>query len=160
MENKTTIYLGLGTNVGNREENLTRAIEKLSLALGKCIALSSYHETEPWGFSSDNSFLNCAAMFMTDKTPIEVLNITESVEKALGRTVKSSNGIYHDRIIDIDILLYGGQIIKNERLTVPHPLMHERLFVLAPLAEIAPKAIHPGYRKNIAQLLKEQKEKE
>ena len=152
---KKIIYLGLGTNAGNREENLTRAIEELSLALGNCILKSSFIETEPWGYNSENRFLNCAVSFETDKSPIELLDATEEIERKLGRTTKSCNGIYHDRIIDIDILLYGDEIIDNERLVIPHPLMHRRDFVLTPLCEIAAEAIHPTSKKSIRALHEE-----
>ena len=147
------IYLSLGTNIGNKEENLTRAIEALSLALGKCLAVSTYHETTPWGFDSKNSFLNCAAVFNTETTALQLLDITENIERELGRTTKSTNGNYSDRIIDIDILLCDGEVIETPRLAVPHPLMHKRTFVLAPLAEIAPDAIHPTSGKSISELL-------
>ena len=148
-----TVYLGLGTNIGNKKENLTRAIEALSLALGKCLAVSTYHETTPWGFDSKNSFLNCAAVFNTETTALQLLDITENIERELGRTTKSTNGNYSDRIIDIDILLCDGEVIETPRLAVPHPLMHKRTFVLAPLAEIAPDAIHPTSGKSISELL-------
>ena len=149
------IYLSLGTNIGNKEENLTRAIEALSLALGKCLAVSTYHETTPWGFDSKNSFLNCAAVFNTETTALQLLDITENIERELGRTTKSTNGNYSDRIIDIDILLCDGEVIETPRLAVPHPLMHKRTFVLAPLAEIAPDTIHPTSGKSISELLAE-----
>ena len=149
------VYLSLGTNIGNKEENLTRAIELLSLALGKCLAVSTYHETTPWGFDSKNSFLNCAAVFNTETTALQLLDITENIERELGRTTKSTNGNYSDRIIDIDILLCDGEVIETPRLTVPHPLMHKRTFVLAPLAEIAPDTIHPTSGKSISELLAE-----
>ena len=155
-----TVYLGLGTNIGNRKENLMRAIEALSLALGHYTALSSFIETAPWGFDSENSFLNCAVAFETELAPQELLDTTESIERELGRTTKSTGGTYHDRIIDIDILLYGSEIVETPRLAIPHPLMHLRDFVLEPLAEIAPHAIHPTTGKSIDELsteLKEQK---
>ena len=135
--------------------NLTRAIELLSLALGKCIAVSRFIETAPWGFKSSNSFLNCAAAFETELQPTELLDTTESIERELGRTVKSQGGNYSDRIIDIDILIYGDEIIETERLTIPHPLMHKRYFVLQPMAEIAPDVVHPVLDKSIILLLKE-----
>ena len=147
-----TIYLGLGTNIGNKNENLMRAIEELSLALGSCTACSSFIETAPWGFESENSFLNCAAAFETTLTPQQLLDTTERIERELGRTTKSSGGIYHDRVIDIDILLYGSETVETPRLTIPHPLMHKRDFVLEPLAQIAPHTIHPITGKSIEQL--------
>ena len=150
-----TVYLGLGTNIGDRRLNLTRAIELLSLALGKCIAVSRFIETAPWGFDSENCFLNCAAAFETELQPTELLDTTESIERELGRTVKSQGGNYSDRIIDIDILIYGDEIIETERLTIPHPLMHKRYFVLQPMAEIAPDVVHPVLDKSIILLLKE-----
>ena len=152
MDKERVIYLGLGTNQGDREENLKRAIEMLSLALGTYTSLSSFIETEPWGFESQNSFLNCVVAFRTTLPPMELLETTEKIERELGRTAKSNGGVYHDRIIDIDILLYGNETINTERLTVPHPLMHERNFVLTPLCEIAPQAIHPVIGKSIAEI--------
>ena len=155
---KYHICLGLGTNQGNKEENLKRAIELLSLALGKYIALSSFIETEPWGFESKNSFLNCVVIFTASLSPMELLETTENIEKKLGRTTKSSNGVYHDRLIDIDILLYEDKIVSNDRLTIPHPLIQERDFVLTPLCEIAPQRIHPILGKSFAEI-KADKEK-
>ena len=147
-----TVYLGLGTNIGNRKENLTRAIEALSLARGHYTALSSFIETAPWGFNSDNAFLNCTVAFDTELTPHQLLDTTENIERELGRTSKSNGGIYHDRVIDIDILLYGSETVSTGRLTIPHPLMHMRDFVLEPLAQIAPHTIHPTTGKSIEQL--------
>ena len=156
----TTVYLGLGTNIGNRNENLTRAIELLSLALGPYTALSSFIETAPWGFESKNGFLNCTVAYETELTPLELLDITEGIERELGRTTKSTGGEYHDRIIDIDILLYGNETVATERLTIPHPLMHLRDFVLEPLAQIAPDVLHPTIAKSIRELARELKERQ
>ena len=150
-----TVYLGLGTNIGNKKENLTRAIETLSLALGHYTALSTFMETAPWGFESDNTFLNCVAAFETGLSPEELLNTTERIERELGRTTKSTGGTYHDRVIDIDILLYGNETIATPRLTIPHPLMHKRDFVLEPLAQIAPHALHSTTGKSIRELANE-----
>ena len=152
-----TVYLGLGTNIGNKKENLTRAIETLSLALGHYTALSSFIKTAPWGFESENTFLNCAVTFETVLLPEELLDTTERIERELGRTAKSTGGTYHDRVIDIDILLYGNETIDTPRLTIPHPLMHLRDFVLEPLAEIAPEVVHPTTGKSISRLVDEVK---
>lgn len=153
MTVRKTVYLGLGTNTGNREENLVRAIEELSLALGNVSARSSFIETEPWGFISKNRFLNCVVAFKTDKDPHELLSITENIERKLGRIKKTEDGIYHDRVIDIDILLYDNIVVECEKLTIPHPLMHKRDFVLSPLNEIASDAVHPKMHKTIRELI-------
>lgn len=153
--NTKRVYLGLGTNTGNKNENLTRAIELLSLALGSPVALSGIIESEPWGFESENRFLNCVAAFDTTFSPTLLLDTTEEIERTLGRTRKSLNGQYSDRIIDIDILFYGNEIIESERLTIPHPLLHKRDFVLLPLQEIAPLLVHPRLHKKIEELAKE-----
>ena len=160
MSEKRTLYLGLGTNQGNKEMNLTRAIELLSLAFGHCTAKSDFIETAPWGFNSNNTFLNCCITFDTTLQPLQILYITERIERELGRTTKSTGGTYHDRIIDIDILLYGSETISTERLTIPHPLMHQRLFVLQPLAQIADNITHPTLHKTIGELLIELQQSE
>lgn len=147
--------MSLGSNLGDKKENLMRTIEKLSSALGTPAAVSSIIETEPWGFTSANSFFNCVAAFDTALSPTEILYITQETEREMGRTSKSVNGEYKDRIIDIDILLYGDETINTENLTIPHPLMHKRQFVLEPLAQIAPRHLHPTLKKTIAELLNE-----
>ena len=149
------LFLSLGSNLGDKKENLMRTIEKLSSALGTPAAVSSIIETEPWGFTSANSFFNCVAAFDTPLSPTEILHITQETEREMGRTAKSVNGEYKDRIIDIDILLYGNETINTENLTIPHPLMHKRRFVLEPLAQIAPRHLHPTLKKTIAELLNE-----
>ena len=155
MNHEDTIYLGLGTNEGNKEENIRGAIEELSHLLGTPTAVATIIETEPWGFKSDNSFLNTVVAFNTTLAPEEILKATQEIERRLGRTKKSIDGCYSDRPIDIDILLYGNRVIESEHLTIPHPLLHKRLFVLQPLAQIAPGLIHPILGKSITRLLKE-----
>ena len=136
------VYLGLGTNIGNRRGNLVKAAALLAERVGDILALSGFMETEPWGFESENLFLNAAIKMETPFTPDELLSATQAIEREMGRE-KKSDGTYHDRVIDIDILLYDNQVIEQPGLIVPHPLMQERLFVMAPLAEIAPFERHP-----------------
>ena len=160
QKNKVELYLGLGSNQGDRALNIEHAVSMLNVELKTPYkAISSLIETEPWGFESKNLFCNCVVEYATSLSPLELLDITESIEKELGRTIKSNNGIYHDRIIDIDILLYGKEIIRNERLTIPHPLMQERDFVLNPLCEIASQVIHPVFGKSIAKIKAEKDKK-
>lgn len=150
-----TVYLGLGTNLGNKEANLRTAIYKLQERIGKQVSLSSFYETAPWGFESDHSFLNAAIGLETSLSPIEILHITQEIEKELGRTKKSVNGSYSDRLIDIDILLYDTLVLQTPELTIPHPLMTERDFVMKPLIEIAENVIHPTREKTLSELYKE-----
>lgn len=131
------VYLGLGTNIGNKRKNMVTAAALLAERAGDVLSLSSFYETEPWGFASENTFLNAALELETDCSPMELLRLTQQIEREMGRTQKS-DGSYHDRIIDIDILLYGNEVVHHEDLVVPHPLMQQRLFVMQPLAEIAP----------------------
>lgn len=150
-----TVYLGLGTNLGNKEANLRTAIYKLQERIGKQVSLSSFYETAPWGFESDHSFLNAAIGLETSLSPIEILHITQEIEKELGRTKKSVNGSYSDRLIDIDILLYDTLVLQTPELTIPHPLMTERDFVMKPLIEIAENVIHPTRQKTLSELYQE-----
>lgn len=136
------VYLGLGTNIGNRRGNLVRAAALLAERVGDILALSGFMETEPWGFESANLFLNAAIKMETSLMPDDLLSVTQAIEREMGRERKS-DGAYHDRVIDIDILLYDDRVIERPGFVVPHPLMHERLFVMAPLAEIAPFERHP-----------------
>lgn len=147
-----TVYLGLGANLGNKEANLRTAIYKLQERIGKQVSLSSFYETAPWGFESDHSFLNAAIGLETNLSPIEILHITQEIEKELGRTKKSVNGSYSDRLIDIDILLYDTLVLQTPELTIPHPLMTERDFVMKPLIEIAGNVIHPTREKTLSEL--------
>ena len=130
------VYLSLGSNLGDRVGNIRRAIQLMEEQIGCLVRQSALIETEPWGFSSENGFVNGAACFRTTLSPLEVLDRTQAIERELGRTHKSVGGVYHDRIIDIDILLYDDLEMKTERLTIPHPLMLQRDFVMIPLREI------------------------
>ena len=131
-------YLGIGTNLGDRADNLQSAVNLINEQAGHVLACSSFIKTEPWGFCSDNAFLNAVVKLDTPHSPHELLRITQSIERLMGRIHKSSNGVYSDRIIDIDILLYDDLAINEAELTIPHPLIWERRFVYEPLLEIAP----------------------
>lgn len=137
------IYFSLGTNLGNREQNLRTAVQKMEERIGKLVSLSSFFATEPWGFRSDNAFLNaaCCIDIAGGLAVHDVLHLTQEIEREMGRTHKSVAGQYADRIIDIDLLLafdpQGAPIrVSTPQLTLPHPLMHERDFVMKPLGEI------------------------
>ena len=128
------VYLGLGSNQGDRNKQLARAIELIGERVGKVIRQSSIIETEPWGFTSGNKFLNCAILFETELLPRKVLEVTKQIERELGRRYKGM--AYRDRPIDIDILLYDDITLDEPDLQIPHPLMYERDFVMIPLREI------------------------
>ena len=132
------LYVGLGSNLGDREGNIRRAIGLLEERVGRLTKFSSLYETKPSGFRSDHDFLNAAAAFDTCLPPMELLGITQQVERELGRTQKSRNGMYHDRTIDIDLLYMEGVRLNTPSLTLPHPRAASRPFVMVPLAEIAP----------------------
>lgn len=131
------VFLGLGTNLGDKRNNLLTAVTNIEEKIGKVTSLSSFYETEPWGFESENSFLNAALCVETSLEPMAILRIIKDIEIEMGRTQKSVNRMYSDRIIDIDILLYDDLTMATEELTIPHPLMKERDFVIKPLMEIA-----------------------
>ncbi len=134
------VYLSLGANLGNREQHLQEAIRLLDERVGQVVRQSSFMETEPWGFQSENRFLNAAVLCSTDKSPREVLQLTQQIERDMGRhkDVKnaSAHRTYADRVIDIDILLYDDMTIDEPELKIPHPLMYQRDFVMIPLKEI------------------------
>lgn len=131
-----TVFLSLGTNLGDKEHNLHQAISEIQMRIGAIKAQSAFLQTAPWGFESQNSFLNAAVRVETDLSPFAVLRITQDIERHMGRTHKSVGGIYHDRIIDIDILLYDDLHLSTPELTIPHPHINERDFVLIPLSQI------------------------
>ena len=132
---KHQVYLSLGSNLGCREENLTKAIQLIAERVGAVIRQSSFIETAPWGFHSEHQFMNAAILCETDKTPREVLQLTQQIEKEMGRKKKTSH-FYSDRCIDIDILLYDDLTVHEPDLKIPHPLMQERDFVMIPLKQI------------------------
>lgn len=148
----TAVYLGLGTNLGDKQANLKAAVEKMNERIGEVTSLSSFYETAPWGFESQNSFLNAALCVQTSMEALQILQVTQEIEKELGRMKKSSDGCYTDRLIDIDILLYGDVVLNTSQLVIPHPLMEKRAFVMQPLAEIAPHVVHPLLNKTMQEL--------
>ena len=133
---KHKVYFSLGSNLGDKEGNIREAIRRIGELIGEVDRQSTLLATEPWGFESDNTFVNAAIRCTTSLSPFEILNITQNIERAMGRTLKSVDGQYHDRIIDIDILIYDDLHITTPQLTLPHPLMKERDFVMIPLKEI------------------------
>ena len=128
--------MSLGTNLGNRRGNIREAIERIGEQVGVVTRQSALYETKPWGFSSPNDFINVCVLVETELAPRQLLEATQRIEKEMGRTLKSVDGNYHDRIIDIDILTYDDLKINEPDLTIPHPLMEEREFVMVPLREI------------------------
>jgi len=147
-------YLALGTNLGNKPVNLLRAIGCIADEIGIFSAISSVYETQPQGYESENDFLNMVVCIETLLSPTEILIITQSIEKRMGRTQKTSHS-YQDRIIDIDIIAYDDLILHTENFQLPHPLFHQRRFVLEPFNEIAPGYVHPVLHKKVRKLLGE-----
>ena len=144
---KYQVYLGLGSNLGDREEHIRKAISLIDERVGKVLRQSSLIETEPWGFESSNRFMNSVILCETTLTPREVLKATQKIERELGKTKKhatkrqlstlnSQLSTFKDRPIDIDILLYDDWQVDEPDLKIPHPLMHQRDFVMRPLEEI------------------------
>ena len=142
------VYLSLGSNVGDRATNLNSAIEYLR-ALGTIEAISSFYETEPVEFTAQPWFLNCAVKLTTEKMPKQLLSAILGIEHQMGRRRTQNKS---PRPIDIDILLFGNSVIDTHGLTIPHPAMHERRFVLEPLTEIAPEARHPVFNRTVREL--------
>lgn len=139
-----TAYLGLGTNLGSdKAANLHQAVSLINEQAGRVLACSSFIESEPWGFCSENTFLNAVVAIDTPHLPYELLRVTQSIERSMGRTHKSVDGCYTDRVIDIDILLYDNLVVDEAELTIPHPLIWQRPFVYVPLLEIAPHVAPP-----------------
>lgn len=137
MTKKTHVaYLGLGTNLGDKEANIRQAMEYIEELIGHIVRQSAFYTSEPWGFQSTHEFVNAVVCCQTTCSPRQLLRSTQRIERRMGRREKSVNRVYQDRIIDIDILLYDDLHIETPELTIPHPLMQQRDFVMIPLREI------------------------
>lgn len=149
------VFLGLGSNLGDKQKNIEQAYSLIEKRIGKIVSRSAFYITEPEGFESGNRFVNSVCEVDTKLSAHEVLQETQEIEKKLGRIKKSLNGVYSDRLIDIDILMFGNLIMEDPDLIIPHPRFHLRDFVLTPFAEISPNTIHPVFYISILQLQKE-----
>ncbi len=143
------VYLSLGSNVGDREDHLRGAITRLE-SIARVISVSSFYETEPMEVTNQPWFLNCAVKVETTKMPKQLMAAILEMEREMGRLRTMKKG---PRTIDIDILLFGDAVVDSPEVTIPHPAMHERRFVLEPLAEIAPEARHPVFKKTVSEML-------
>lgn len=146
-----SIFLGIGSNLGDREKNLSEALKRIEDSIGIIRLRSSIYETSPWGFSSSEKFLNMVIEAGTLLRPSGLLGRILMIEAQMGRVRNEKQ--YRSRIIDIDILFFGNRIIDKPALVVPHPHLHERKFVLVPLAELIPGFIHPVFNNTISALL-------
>lgn len=148
---KKKAYIGIGSNIGDKTANCKKAIELLKENPQiKVTKISDFYETEPVGYKEQEWFVNCAVEIETDLNPQELILLCQTIESKLGRKRKIK---YGPRIIDLDILLYNNDIIDTTELKIPHPEMHKRSFVLKPLSDIAPDAVHPVLKKTIEKLL-------
>ena len=146
------VYLGLGSNLGNKQVHIKQALMLIGERVGEIHLVSDCYETPSWGYTSPNKYLNVAVEVETSLNPDELLVATQEIERFIGRQHKTVNGDYHDREIDIDILLYNDLIKSTPYLVIPHPQLHHRAFVLQQMCEIAPHIIHPVQKKTITEL--------
>jgi len=144
-------FIGLGSNLGNKIQNLNIAIQQIQLETGDVLSISSFYKTKAQGFKSVNEFCNAVILINTRLNPFDLMLEMQKIETRLGRTTKTTSA-YSDRIIDLDILLYENRIIDNFNLKIPHPKLHERDFVLFPITEIAPDLIHPILNTTMAEM--------
>ncbi|MBP5584196.1 MAG: 2-amino-4-hydroxy-6-hydroxymethyldihydropteridine diphosphokinase [Bacteroidales bacterium] len=158
MAHKNNVVLLLGANLGDKETMFAQVIKHIDENIGEITCKSSLYESKPWGFDSDDNFLNQVLIVETDFSAHDVLLRCQAIENKCGR-VRHENVGYESRIIDIDILYYNNDIVDTEDLIIPHPLLHQRKFTMCPLAEVLPDFIHPIFLKNNMQLLDECEDK-
>ena len=152
---KHTVYLSIGSNSGNRVDNIKRSIARLNNKIDCQLEnISAVYDTDPQGFESDNNFFNIVVKATTSLSPSQFLMRTHNIEDQIGRK-RSKSGKYEDRVIDVDILLYDDLVSDSPELTLPHPRMHTRPFVMVPLCEIASHVEHPTLKKQFSEILKE-----
>jgi len=149
------VVLGLGSNLGDRESWLSKVRDEISNKLGEILVCSDLVESPPWGFNSDNSFLNQVILIHSNQSASKLLEVIHEIESDLGRVRK---GHYADRMVDIDILFFGDLVLETENLSIPHPHIQDRLFVLKPLAQILPEYKHPVIGETVSQLLEKCKD--
>ncbi len=148
------LAIGIGTNIGNRKRNIEKALELICLKIGKVTSVSSIYEAEPWGFKSNQWFYNAVCLVESTQSVYDIMIHLLFIEQSIGRIRKKTDG-YKNRVIDLDILLLNDEIINTDTLKIPHPHIHERLFVLIPLQELCPLWVHPILKKDVNQLLAE-----